>query len=67
MVFPGVINEANPGSSTRNTETTSSTSNLVRPHMCAPNDSPAGTVLARHAVQPRARSGRRVRAVRSVA
>jgi len=29
--FPGIFYEANPGSSTRNTEASKSTSNLIRP------------------------------------
>ena len=33
MVFRGEFYEANPGSSTRNTEANKSTSNLIRPHM----------------------------------
>ena len=40
MVFRGEFYEANPGSSTRNTEANRSTSNLIRPHMFDNKDSP---------------------------
>jgi hypothetical protein len=39
MVFRGIFYEANPGSSTRNIEANESTSNLVRPQICTPEDS----------------------------